>query len=94
MSTKASLWIDHNQGTTRDGRAFGYIGCDTDEEYCGWFFQWPRAAARIESVGERDAMLDSLDADSEHEDDPEIPLRLARACLATYLRDKFDLRRT
>jgi hypothetical protein len=92
--TLEDLWLDKFQNHQRDGRAFGFIGLKgDDDDYQGWFFVWPREEPEIRSVAERDAVLDSLDADQTRPNDPQIPYKLARRRLERFLRAAFDLRR-
>ena len=89
------LWLDANQGETKNGQAFGYIGTDeTDDEgndYCGWFFTWPGETAQIETDEEREAVLDSLDLDETCRHLTPIPSDEAREKLEAYLVAKFDI---
>lgn len=89
---RKSLWLDANQGETKSGKAFGFIGSNDTDDYQGWFFTWPSDRAIISTVAEREIVLDSLDADETHPNDPQIPYRWARQKLAKYLREHFDLR--
>lgn len=83
------LYLDANQGETRRGRAFGYIGTNGND-YCGWFFTWPSDTARIETAAEREAVLDSLDLDETCRHLTPIPSDEARAKLEAYLDGEFD----
>lgn len=93
----SDLWLDANQGEGRHGQAFGYVGTeetDIDEdgdscEYCGWFFDWPSAKAKITSEAERQAVIDSLDTDETARHLSHIPQELAEAKLTAYLDKKF-----
>lgn len=90
---RKSLWLDANQGVTERGRAFGFIGTHDTDTYQGWFFTWPGELATISTVAEREAVLDSLDADTSCCNEEQIPRKWARQKLEKYLRSKFDLRR-
>lgn len=90
---RKSLWLQANQGETKHGKAFGFIGTHDSDDYQGWFFTWPSSCAVITTVAERDAVLDSLDADETCPNDEQIPYRWARQKLDKYLRKNFDLRR-
>ena len=93
----SDLWLDADQGENGDGNAFGYVGTDENDidddgdecEYCGWFFDWPSAKAKITSEAERQAVIDSLSTDETARHLPEIPLELAQEKLETYLAKKF-----
>ena len=90
---RKNLWLDANQGETENGKAFGFIGVHGVEDYCGWFFDWPSAAAKITTVAERVGVIDSLASDETSSQHPAIPYRWARQKLEKYLRATFDLRR-
>ena len=83
---------DADQGQQEDGSCFGFVGVTGVDDYCGWFFSWPREEAGIRTVAEREAVLDSLEADEANQFEPQIPRRWARAKLETYLRANYDLR--
>ena len=91
---RKDLWLDADQGVSVSGTAFGFIGCDADS-YQGWFFDWPRESTGIESVAEREKMLDSLNADTAVGcGDEQIPYRWARKKLDKWLRAQYgDMRR-
>lgn len=91
--TKKSLWIDLNQGEQKNGHAFGFVGTRATDDYQGWFFTWPSDRAIITTVAEREAVLESLDADETCPNDPQIPYRFARQRLEKLLKSSFDLRR-
>lgn len=90
--TESSLFVDGNQGTTKHDRAFGFVGTNAtnDEFYQGWFFTYPGESAHISSQEEMDAVLNSLDADETHSNDPKIPHEWARARLEKFLQKKLD----
>lgn len=90
---RKSLWIDANQGETKHGKAFGFVGTNDTDDYQGWFFTWPSEVAAIRTTAEREAVLESLDADETCPCEPTIPYRFARQKLDKYLRAKFDLRK-
>ncbi len=90
---RKSLWVDADQGETKDGKAFGFVGTHDTDDYQGWFFTWPSEQPVIRTVAEREAMLDSLEADETCPNDPQIPYAWARQRLERYLREHFDLRR-
>mgnify|MGYP001611352345 CR=1 FL=1 len=89
---KKSLWIDENQGQTEHDRAFGFVGTSDVDDYQGWFFTWPGPSATISTVAEREAVIESLDADETCPHEPTIPRRWARQKLEKYLRESFDMR--
>lgn len=93
--TRKDIVIDAHQGETAEGLAFGFIGLRTNTNYRGWFFTYPCDSPVIRSVADREAVVASLELDSEvaKDGDPTIPLDLAQSCLRAYLRNKFDLRR-
>lgn len=90
---RKSLWLDANQGDQKNGCAFGFVGTRDTDDYQGWFFTWPSDRATITTVAEREAMLDSLEADETCPNEEQIPYTWARQKLEKYLRTKFDLRR-
>ena len=83
--TRKSLWIDADQGTDRNDRAFGFIGTSAGDDYQGWFFSWPREQAGIETDAELEAVIDSMEADEITSAYPQIPYRYAVARLRTFL---------
>lgn len=95
--TISDLWVDGKQGIGRDDCAFGYIGTDEetqdedgdDCEYCGWFFEWPGAMAKITSEAEREQVIASLELDETSEHLPHIPHELAVERLTAYLEKKY-----
>lgn len=93
---KSNLWIDLDQGESENGKAFGYVGIHGVGEYKGWFFSWPRQTAGIRTTGERCAVIESLEEETESApfDAPAIPLRWVRAALLARLKKDYDLRRT
>lgn len=90
--TKKSLFLDANQGETKHGKAFGFIGTNLMDNYQGWFFDWPSACPAIKTVEERNRVINSLNADETCPCEPQIPYRFARLKLQKYLRQNFDLR--
>lgn len=88
----SDLWLDANQGVTKNDRAFGYIGTDeeaVDEdgdecEYCGWFFTWPGSAAKC-YTDEIESVVDSLETDETARHLPAIPYDLAEERLRKML---------
>lgn len=91
---KKSLWLDVNQGEGGDDKAFGFVGTNDTDAYQGWFFTWPGDRPVIHSVAEREAVLNSLEADEVCKHEPQIPYAWARQKLAKYLLEHFDLRTT
>lgn len=89
MTATMRIWLDANQGETKLGNAFGYIGAhDTDDDgndYCGWFFDWPSAKARVTSQAEVDAVLQTLETDETAQHLPKIPRHLAEEKLSAML---------
>lgn len=91
------LWLDANHGRGKRDQAFGYIGTDEeyededgdDQEFCGWFFDWPGSKASITSEAGRQEVLDSLSADETMEHLEKIPKELAYEKLEAYLAKKF-----
>jgi hypothetical protein len=91
------LWLDANQGTDVDDKAFGFVGTDEyyedhngdDLTYCGWFFTWPTQRAKITSEAERQAVIDSLEIDETERHKKEIPHELVVKKLEAYLAKKF-----
>jgi hypothetical protein len=90
---RKSLWMDVNQGETKSGRAFGFIGTNDTDDYQGWFFTWPSDRAVISTVAERNSVLNSLDADETCPNNEQIPYAWARQKLEKYLKHGFDLRK-
>lgn len=90
---RKSLWLESNQGDTAHGKAFGFIGTHDTDDYQGWFFTWPGERAVITTVAERNAVIESLDADETCVCEEQIPLAWARQKLEKFLKSKFDLRR-
>ena len=86
------LFLDANQGETKNGQAFGYIGTNETTEhgadYCGWFFDWPGDRGHIETVAEKEAVLASLTRDETCRHLQHIPYDEASATLESYL-EKF-----
>jgi hypothetical protein len=70
---RSNIWVDRNQGTTADGRAFGYVGISGVWEYQGWFFTWPRDIASVNTLEEAMAVVASIEPDAEHKSEPQIP---------------------
>lgn len=83
--TRKSLWVDANQGTQEDGRAFGFVGTNATDDYQGWFFSWPGERATVTSEAEIEAIIDSMETDSTRPNDPEIPYRFAEFVLRRML---------
>lgn len=79
--TKKRLWIDERQGIDAAGRCFGFIGVDGVDEYCGWFFSWPRSAPDELTDEELRDMIESLEIDQTCRRDPIIPRRWAESVL-------------
>ena len=86
MITRKSLYIDRDQGTTVDERAFGYVGTNATTNYRGWFFTWPGRNVRITDEEEIGEVLATLDLDSENPCSPVVPRRFAEYVLTAYLR--------
>lgn len=89
----SDLWLDANQGETKGGCAFGYIGTDEsttdadgdDCEYCGWFFTWPGASAKVTSEEQLERVVDSLETDETASHLPAITHALAEQRLRKML---------
>jgi hypothetical protein len=83
--TRKSLHVDRNQGETKSGCAFGFVGTHAIDDYQGWFFTWPSRHARVTSEEEIDSVIKSLDADETCRGEKQIPYRFAVAVLREYL---------
>jgi hypothetical protein len=88
--TIADLWLDLNQGTQINGRAFGYVGTDEEAEsggdYCGWFFTWlDEKPAKLLTQTEIEQIIDSLETDETARHLPAIPHDLAQQRLRETL---------
>jgi len=81
---RRECWVDLNQGVDKEGRHFGYVGC----EYAsikGWFFTWkvlPIDATKADIAD----MLDTLDPEKVGVCESQIPHRFARSVLQRKLR--------
>lgn len=85
--TLKSLWIDRDQGTTANDRAFGFVGTHAADEYCGFFFDYLGEKAEVTSESQIEEIVDSLSYDETCDRDgvPHVPHRFAAKALRKEL---------
>jgi hypothetical protein len=88
---RKDLFLDANQGDTVSGKAFGFVGANNTDEYQGWFFTWPSDEARVETMEEKERVLESLEADGICSHYRRIPYRWAVWKLNRYMAEAFSL---
>jgi len=87
--TGDDLFIDPDQGVGRGGQAIGFIGWRAkargEDDYCGWFFSWPKDYPSDLTPDQIDAVVESMDADETSTQWPKIPHAVAAAKLRKLL---------